>query len=186
MSSALITGANRGLGFEFARQYLANGWNVYAACRDPDSASELRDWRTRAATNCSSAPWMSLSSRASKAAAAELDGTAIDLLLNNAGVMGARAQTIRNIDYTAWAKVLDANTLGPMRASEALSTMWRAASASLSSLLPAAWDRLPTILWRSIAYRSSKAAVNMVGAVGDRSRSAQHHLRGRQSRLGAD
>lgn len=42
MPSALITGANRGLGLEFARQYLANGWKVYAACRDPSSASELR------------------------------------------------------------------------------------------------------------------------------------------------
>jgi len=42
MPSTLITGANRGLGLEFARQYLADGWHVYAACRDPDSASELR------------------------------------------------------------------------------------------------------------------------------------------------
>jgi NAD(P)-dependent dehydrogenase (short-subunit alcohol dehydrogenase family) len=42
MPSTLITGANRGIGFEFARQYLADGWQVYAACRDPDSASELR------------------------------------------------------------------------------------------------------------------------------------------------
>jgi NAD(P)-dependent dehydrogenase (short-subunit alcohol dehydrogenase family) len=42
MPSALITGANRGLGLEFARQYLADGWQVYAACRDPSSASELR------------------------------------------------------------------------------------------------------------------------------------------------
>jgi NAD(P)-dependent dehydrogenase (short-subunit alcohol dehydrogenase family) len=42
MPTALITGANRGLGVEFARQYLADGWQVYAACRDPESASELR------------------------------------------------------------------------------------------------------------------------------------------------
>ena len=42
MPSALITAANRGLGLEFARQYAADGWQVYAACRDPDSASELR------------------------------------------------------------------------------------------------------------------------------------------------
>ena len=42
MPSALITGANRGIGLEFARQYLADGWQIYAACRDPDSASELR------------------------------------------------------------------------------------------------------------------------------------------------
>jgi NAD(P)-dependent dehydrogenase (short-subunit alcohol dehydrogenase family) len=42
MPSALITGANRGLGLEFARQYLDDGWRVHAACRDPESASELR------------------------------------------------------------------------------------------------------------------------------------------------
>src|SRR6478672_10943174 len=42
MPSTLITGANRGLGLEFARQYAADGWQVYAACRDPSSASELR------------------------------------------------------------------------------------------------------------------------------------------------
>jgi NAD(P)-dependent dehydrogenase (short-subunit alcohol dehydrogenase family) len=42
MPSVLITGANRGLGLEFARQYLASGWQVYAGCREPSSASELR------------------------------------------------------------------------------------------------------------------------------------------------
>jgi len=42
MPSALVTGANRGLGLEFARQYSDDGWHVYAACRDPKSASELR------------------------------------------------------------------------------------------------------------------------------------------------
>jgi NAD(P)-dependent dehydrogenase (short-subunit alcohol dehydrogenase family) len=42
MPSTLITGTNRGLGLEFTRQYLADGWQVYAACRHPHSASELR------------------------------------------------------------------------------------------------------------------------------------------------
>jgi NAD(P)-dependent dehydrogenase (short-subunit alcohol dehydrogenase family) len=42
MPSTLITGANRGLGFEFVCQYLVDGSQVYAACRDPASASELR------------------------------------------------------------------------------------------------------------------------------------------------
>ena len=42
MQSSLINGANRGLGLEFTRQYLADGWRVYAGCRNPDSASELR------------------------------------------------------------------------------------------------------------------------------------------------
>ena len=42
MPSTLITGANRGLGLEFARQYVADGWQVYATCREPESATELR------------------------------------------------------------------------------------------------------------------------------------------------
>ena len=42
MPSTLITGANRGLGLEFARQYLGDGWQVYATCRNPATASELR------------------------------------------------------------------------------------------------------------------------------------------------
>ena len=48
-----------------------------------------------------------------QAAAAELNGQAIDLLLNNAGIGGPRGQTIGNIDYEAWAKVLDVNTMAP-------------------------------------------------------------------------
>ncbi|MGI8569084.1 MAG: SDR family NAD(P)-dependent oxidoreductase [Methylocella sp.] len=41
MPSILITGGNRGLGFEFAKQYAADGWRVYAVCRDPSNASDL-------------------------------------------------------------------------------------------------------------------------------------------------
>ena len=119
MPSVLISGANRGIGLEFARQYLADRWQVYAACRDPASASELRrlaedsDEKLRILA-------MDVAQPASvKAAAAELDGQAIDLLLNNAGVIGPRGQTIGNVDYEAWAKVLDVNTMGPMRVAEA-------------------------------------------------------------------
>jgi NAD(P)-dependent dehydrogenase (short-subunit alcohol dehydrogenase family) len=155
MPATLITGANRGIGLEFARQYLDDGWQVYAACRNPNSASELRrladtsDHKLRIMA-------LDVTDPASvKAAAAELDGQAIDLLLNNAGVGGVRGQTIGNIDYEAWANVLDANTMGPMRVSEALLTTWHEASANSSSPLPAVWDRLSTIL---LAARSPIAA----------------------------
>ena len=42
MSTLLVTGANRGLGLEFARRYAADGWRVLATCREPGSADELR------------------------------------------------------------------------------------------------------------------------------------------------
>jgi NAD(P)-dependent dehydrogenase (short-subunit alcohol dehydrogenase family) len=119
MPTALITGANRGLGFEFVRQYLADDWNVYAACRNPDSAPELRRLGDASAHKLQILAFDVTDPASVKAAAAELDGKAIDLLLNNAGVMGPWGQTIGNTDYEAWAKVVDANTMGTMRVSEA-------------------------------------------------------------------
>jgi NAD(P)-dependent dehydrogenase (short-subunit alcohol dehydrogenase family) len=108
MPSALITGANRGLGFEFARQYLANGWQIYAACRDPSSASELRrladtsDHKLRIMA-------LNVNEPASvKAAAAGKQLTSCSTMLVSAG-FGARPS--ENIDYAAWTKVLETNTM---------------------------------------------------------------------------
>jgi NAD(P)-dependent dehydrogenase (short-subunit alcohol dehydrogenase family) len=117
MPSALITGANRGLGFEFARQYLADGWQVYAGCRDPNSAHELRRLADASGHKLQILALDVTDPATVKAAAAELDEQAIDFLVNNAGVGGARGQTIGNIDYEAWAEVLDVNTMGPLRVS---------------------------------------------------------------------
>ena len=54
MPSILITGANRGLGFEFARQYGADGWRVFATCRHPIAAAALQELATRLAWSGSS------------------------------------------------------------------------------------------------------------------------------------
>ncbi len=43
MPTVLITGANRGLGLEFARQYAGDGWRVIATCRDPGGAADLKE-----------------------------------------------------------------------------------------------------------------------------------------------
>ena len=163
MPSTLITGANRGLGLEFARQYLADGWQVYAACRNPASASELRrladdsDRRLRILA-------MDVTDPASiQATAGELDRQAIDVLINNAGIIGPRGQSIGNIDYEAWAEVLAVNTMGPMRVSEAfvehVARSHRKLIVTLTSGMGSIGDNTSG---GSIVYRSSKAAVNMV------------------------
>jgi NAD(P)-dependent dehydrogenase (short-subunit alcohol dehydrogenase family) len=163
MPSTSITGANRGLGFEFARQYLADAWHVYAACRDPDSASELRRLADASGHKLQILALDVTELASVKAAASELDGKAIDRLLNNAGVMGARGQTIGNIDYKAWAKVLDANTMGPMRVSEVLVGHVAQSELKLIVTLTSGIGSLAdNTSGGSIAYRSSKAAVNMV------------------------
>ena len=163
MPSALITGANRGLGLEFARQYLADGWQVYAACRDPNAAFELHRL-AEASSHKLRILALDVTDPASvKAAAAKLDGQAIDLLLNNAGIGGPRGQTIGNIDYEAWARVLDANTMGPMRVSEAfVDHVARSERKLIVTLTSGMGSLADNRSGGSIAYRSSKAAVNMV------------------------
>ena len=163
MPTVLITGANRGLGLEFARQYLADDWQVYAACRDPDSASELRQLADASGHRLQILALDVTAPASVKAAVAELDGQAIELLLNNAGVGGARGQTIGNVDYKAWAKVLDVNTMGPMRVSEAfVDYVARSERKLIVTLTSGMGSIADNTSGGSIAYRSSKAAVNMV------------------------
>jgi NAD(P)-dependent dehydrogenase (short-subunit alcohol dehydrogenase family) len=163
MPSTLITGANRWLGLEFARQYAAEGWQVYATCRDPSSAPELRRVAD-ASDHKVQIMALDVTDLASiKAAATELEGQAIDLLLNNAGVGGTRGQTIGNIDYEAWAHVLDVNTLGPLRVSEAfVDNVARSERKLIVTLTSGMGSIADNTSGGAFAYRSSKAAVNMV------------------------
>jgi len=163
MPSTLITGANRGLGLEFAKQYLADNWQAYAACRDPSSASELRRLAdgSRGKLQVLS---MDVSDLAKvRAAAVELKGKPIDLLLNNAGIGGPRGQTIGNIDYETWARVLDVNTLGPMRVSEAfVDNVARSDRKLIVTITSGMGSISDNSSGGAFAYRTSKAAVNMV------------------------
>jgi NAD(P)-dependent dehydrogenase (short-subunit alcohol dehydrogenase family) len=163
MPSTLITGANRGIGLEFARQYLADNWQVYASYRDPSSASELRRMADGSGGKLQVLS-MDVGDLASvKAAALELQGKPIDLLLNNAGIGGPRGQTIGNIDYETWARVLEVNTLGPMRVAEAfvdnVARSERKLIVTITSGMGSIGDNASG---GAFAYRSSKAAVNMV------------------------
>jgi NAD(P)-dependent dehydrogenase (short-subunit alcohol dehydrogenase family) len=163
MPSTLITGANRGLGFEFARQYLADGWQVYAACRNPQSASELRRLADASDDKLQILALDVIDSVSVQAAAAKLAGQAIDLLLNNAGIGGPRGQSVGNIDYEAWAKVLDVNTIGPLRVSEAFVDHVAQSERKLIVTITSGMGSLAdNTCGGAYAYRSSKAAVNMV------------------------
>jgi NAD(P)-dependent dehydrogenase (short-subunit alcohol dehydrogenase family) len=139
--STLITGANRGLGLKFARQYLTDGWQLYAASRKPQSASELRRLAGASDDKLQILALDVTEAVSVQAAAAKLDGQAIDLLLNNAGVGGPRGQTVGNMRRcsrsTPW---------GPCAFLKHSLTTWHEANANLSSPLPAAWDRLLTTL----------------------------------------
>src|SRR5688572_22978894 len=117
--TVLVTGANRGLGLEFVRQYAGDGWKVWAACRSPKSAKELKALQAQHADGISILALDVTDSDSIRSAAAQLRGEPIDLLLNNAGVGSPPAQKIGSLDYAAWARVIDANVLGPARVVEA-------------------------------------------------------------------
>jgi NAD(P)-dependent dehydrogenase (short-subunit alcohol dehydrogenase family) len=163
MPSVLITGANRGLGLEFARQYLADGWQVYATCRDPNSASELQGLALGSGGKLKILALDVTDLESIRKAAADLDGEPIDLLLNNAGVGGPRGQTLGDIDYDAWDKVLDVNTLGPLRVAEAfVEHVARSQRKLIVTLTSGMGSIADNTSGGAFAYRSSKAAVNMV------------------------
>ncbi len=163
MGTLLVTGANRGLGLEFARQYAAEGWQVHATCRDPGAADELRELATGSGGRIAVIA-LDVTNRASvSAAAASLSGTPIDLLINNAGVGSPLGQRLGALDYAAWARVLDVNTLGPMRVTEAfLNHLAASGEAKVVTITSGMGSIADNSSGGSYAYRSSKAAVNMV------------------------
>ena len=93
--TVLVTGANRGLGLEFVRQYADDGWRVFAACRVPKSARELKELESRHAGRIAVLALDVTDQESVKAAAGHLRGEPIDLLLNNAGVGGPPRQRDR-------------------------------------------------------------------------------------------
>jgi NAD(P)-dependent dehydrogenase (short-subunit alcohol dehydrogenase family) len=163
MSTVFVTGANRGLGLEFARQYAADGWQVFAACRAPDGATDLQKLAAESGGRIRVIEMNVTDTASVRAAAAALKGEAIDLLLNNAGVGGPPGQQLGNLDYAAWARVLDINSLGPMRVVEAfLENIARSGLKQVVTITSGMGSIEDNSSGGRYAYRSSKAAVNMV------------------------
>jgi NAD(P)-dependent dehydrogenase (short-subunit alcohol dehydrogenase family) len=163
MPTTLITGANRGIGLEFARQYAADGWQVFAACRDPAGVRQLEELARRAGKALTIVAVDVADGESVGAAAARLKDEAIDLLINCAGIAGAPRQTVGNVDYDSWSRVLDVNTMGPLRVLEAFTDQLARSDRKLAATITSGMGSLAdNNSGGSIAYRSSKAAVNMV------------------------
>ena len=118
MPTVLITGANRGLGFEFCRQYAEAGWKVLACCREPVQARDLN--ALSAGHPALSVHRLDLEKFESiDALATELAPVPIDILLNNAGVYGDPVHNrFGTLDYVLWAGVLQINAVAPVKMAE--------------------------------------------------------------------
>lgn len=153
--TVLVTGANRGLGLEFARQYREAGWQVIGTARNPDAADELKALGVRVM------PLDVASQDSVDSLAAALGGEPIDLLINNAGIF-PRVGKIAEIDFEDYQRTLEVNTVGPVRVTRALLPNLRQGKlkiiAGLSSNLGSIAENERGNFY---GYRESKAALNM-------------------------
>ena len=162
MPTVLITGANRGLGLEFARQYLAQGDAVIAACRRPAAAQALQRLGHESGDALTLLEVDVADSASVQRAAARFPDTAIDILVNSAGVMGEGA-TLGSMDYNAWMQLLNVNVLGPARMCEAfLEQVARSDRRLMVAITSGMGSLADNTSGGYIPYRTSKAAVNML------------------------
>jgi NAD(P)-dependent dehydrogenase (short-subunit alcohol dehydrogenase family) len=159
MPTVLLTGASRGLGLEFTRQYARDGWRVIATCRDPRKAEALRGVAGKVEIHALDAADFA----AVRMLAAALGDVAVDVLIANAGIYGPGDMTVDAVDAAGWGEVFRVNTMAPL----ALAGAFRAHVArSDERKAVAITSRLGSIAANDdgglYVYRSSKAALNAV------------------------
>ena len=164
-NTVLVTGANRGIGFEFVRQFAEQGWHVIAGARDPEGADNLRELADgHDAIDIEKLDVASVKSI--DALAARLDGQTIDVLINNAGLFGEfETQAFGVIDFDQFDAFMRTNALGPLKMCEAFVPHVKASHAGkMISITSQAGSfgldsgGLPGMYF----YKSSKAAQNMI------------------------
>ena len=159
-----MTGANRGLGLEFVKQLSAQGWRVFACCRNPAAADQLQQL-ARAANGKLSVHALAVEDSAQIAGlAAGLQGQAIDLLINNAGMYaGGVSERFGHTSIPDWLRVFQVNTIAPLKMAEAfvghIAQSQLKTIATVTSKMGSIGDNGSGGVY---IYRSTKAALNMV------------------------
>jgi len=170
MSSVLISGANRGLGLEFAKQYLKDGWHVIALCRDKGKAMEL------AALGQSSDQLEIYETDVTnfngiRELAENLADLAIDVVINNAGIFGPKPgadgdhrQSLGSVDSDIFNDVLTVNAVAPLILTEAFLDQVLASEQKKVITISSVMGSIEETQGGLLAYRMSKAAINMAMA----------------------
>lgn len=160
----LITGANRGIGLEFATQFAADNWHIIACCRQPDQAESLQKLK-HANGDQLCVHQLDLSDlTAIDQLANTLHHESIDIIINNAGVYPPAQQgEFGHVDYDAWLTTLRINTLAPLKIAEAFVTQLERSRLKIFAIITSKMGSIAdNSRGGSYPYRTSKTAVNMV------------------------
>jgi NAD(P)-dependent dehydrogenase (short-subunit alcohol dehydrogenase family) len=154
--TVLITGANRGLGLEFARQLDSLGYTVIGTARKPARATELKELGVRVEQ-------LDVADAESVTGLAErLDGLPIDILINNAGFFDRSNRTLAEVEFDVMARTLEVNALGPLRVARALLPNLEAGSRRTIVNITSQMGSIENNGGSYYSYRASKSALNQL------------------------
>lgn len=161
VATALVTGANRGIGLELCRQLAARGDDVIAVCRRPSKPLEHLGVHVEAGVDVTD-------NASLRALAARLSGVSLDILINNAGILEHGGLN----DVASIRRQIEVNAIGPLQVTAALVPLMGEGGklAIITSRMGSIGDNSSGGYY---GYRMSKAAVNAAGV------SLAHELKGR-------
>jgi NAD(P)-dependent dehydrogenase (short-subunit alcohol dehydrogenase family) len=169
MKTALITGANRGIGLEFCRQYAADGWRILGCSREPKKSDALNKLAAQFPGLIKTYPLDVTDhgqiEQLAQALAGESPGIdSIDLLINNAGIYpDADSRGFGHTDYQEWMRAFRINTMAPLKMAETFAPqIARSKQKTIVTITSKMGSIADNSGGGSYLYRSSKAAVNMV------------------------
>tara|TARA_A100001388_G_scaffold164644_1_gene122957 strand:+ start:107 stop:790 length:684 start_codon:yes stop_codon:yes gene_type:complete len=159
MPTVMITGSNRGLGLECARQYADEGWRVIATCRNPGNAIKLASLKGELEIHA-----LDISDHGQILSLADsLREEAIDLLFNNAGIFDPSPSQLVDIDYNAWENFIRVNVMSPLMVCATFSDHVAASDLKKIAIMSSKMGSIDdNNSGGSYIYRSSKAALNAV------------------------
>jgi NAD(P)-dependent dehydrogenase (short-subunit alcohol dehydrogenase family) len=157
MPTALITGAARGLGLDFTKQYAAKGWKVLACARNPEGLKQIKGDVHHHALEVTDY-------KAVNALAAKLSGEKIDVLICNAGVGSDRESNVQSLgtfDPVEWRRIFEINKLAPLMMAEAFVEHVAASQQKKMVVLSSQLGSIKNNNGGRYFYRASKTALNM-------------------------